>query len=39
VVYYTKAVAYDEHLAAKERINLAVMRRLHGLGLAIGPPT
>ena len=39
VVYYTKAVAYDDHLATKERINLAVMRRLHGLGLAIGPPT
>jgi MscS family membrane protein len=38
VVYYTKAVAYDEHLATKERINLALMRRLRDLGLSIGAP-
>jgi MscS family membrane protein len=39
VIYYTRAVAYGEHLAAKERVNLAVMRRLRELGLSIGPPT
>ena len=39
VVYYTKAAAYDEHLAAKERVNLAVMRRLRDLGLGGGAPT
>jgi len=39
VVYYTKAAAYDEHLAAKERINLALMRRLRDLGLGGGAPT
>jgi len=38
VIYYTRAVAYGEHLAAKERVNLAVMRRLRELGLSIGPP-
>ena len=37
--YFTKAVAFADHLAIKERINLAVMRALRGMGLSIAFPT
>jgi len=39
VYYFTKAVAFADHLAAKERINLAIMRALTKLGLSIAFPT
>lgn len=37
--YFTRAVAFADHLATKERINLAVMRALSKLGLSIAFPT
>ena len=39
VIYFTKAIAYADHLATKERVNLAIMRALAGLGLSIAFPT
>jgi len=39
VIYFTKAIAYADHLATKERVNLAIMRALKGLGLSIAFPT
>ncbi|MBE3070726.1 MAG: mechanosensitive ion channel family protein [Planctomycetes bacterium] len=39
VIYFTKAVPYPDHLATKERVNLAIMRALAGLGLSIAFPT
>ncbi|HUU31454.1 MAG TPA: mechanosensitive ion channel family protein, partial [Phycisphaerae bacterium] len=39
VYYFTRAVAYADHLETKERINLAVMRALKDLGLSIAFPT
>ncbi len=39
VYYFTRSVAYDEHLATKERVNLAIMRALRGMGLSIAFPT
>jgi len=39
VIYFTKTVDYDKHLAVKERINLAIMRALEGLGLSIAFPS
>jgi len=39
VIYFTKAVPYADHLATKERVNLAIMRALAGLGLSIAFPT
>jgi MscS family membrane protein len=37
--YFTAAVAFADHLATKERINLAVMRKLNDMGLSIAFPT
>jgi len=39
VLYYTVGVTLPEHHATKERINLAVMRALAGMGLSIAFPT
>ncbi|MGB2997158.1 MAG: mechanosensitive ion channel family protein [Phycisphaerae bacterium] len=39
VYYFTKAIAYADHLAMKERVNLAIMRALRDLGLSIAFPT
>jgi len=39
VIYFTKPIAYADHLAVRERVNLAVMRALERLGLAIAFPT
>ena len=37
--YFTAAVAFADHSAVKERINLAVMRLLDSMGLSIAFPT
>jgi MscS family membrane protein len=37
--YFTTAVAFDEHLATKERVNLAIMRALEAMELSIAFPT
>ena len=37
--YFTKGVAFADHLATKERINLAIMRTLERMGLSIAFPT
>jgi len=39
VYYFTRAVAYADHLETKERVNLAIMRALRGMGLSIAFPT
>ncbi len=39
VYYFTKATAYADHLATKERVNLAIMRAIDELGLSIAFPT
>jgi MscS family membrane protein len=39
VLYFTKAVAFADHAATKERVNLAIMRSLNKLGLSIAFPT
>lgn len=39
VYYFTKAVAFADHLATKQRINLAIMRVLEKRGLSIAFPT
>jgi MscS family membrane protein len=39
VYYFTLATTLDEHLQTKERINLAIMRALRGMGLSIAFPT
>jgi len=39
VCYFTIATDWDTHLATKERINLAIMRMLDGMGLSIAFPT
>lgn len=39
VYYFTKDIPLDEHLAAKERVNLAIMRAVEALGLSIAFPT
>ena len=39
VYYFTKAIAYADHLAMKERVNLAIMRAVEQLGLSIAFPT
>jgi MscS family membrane protein len=39
VYYFTRATAFANHLATKERINLAIMRALRKLGLSIAFPT
>jgi MscS family membrane protein len=37
--YFTTGVAFADHLATKERINLAIMRMLKDMGLSIAFPT
>lgn len=39
VLYFTKAIPYADHMQAKERVNLAIMRALRGQGLSIAFPT
>ena len=39
VYYFTRDVTWDEHLATKERVNLAMMSMLEELGLSIAFPT
>jgi len=39
VYYFTRAVAYADHMETKERVNLAIMRALRGMGLSIAFPT
>ena len=39
VYYFTKTVGLADHLATKERINLAIMRKIDELGLSIAFPT
>jgi MscS family membrane protein len=39
VYYFTRDVAWDAHLATKERVNLAIMVALEELGLTIALPT
>lgn len=39
VIYFVKGIDYKEYLATKERINLAIMRKLEELGLSIAFPT
>jgi len=39
VYYFTTAVGFADHVATKERINLAIMRALENLGLSIAFPT
>ncbi|MBN1445485.1 MAG: mechanosensitive ion channel family protein [Candidatus Omnitrophica bacterium] len=39
ILYFSKEVAFDEHLEVKEKINLAIMRKLKEMGLSIAFPT
>jgi len=39
IYYFTKAVAYADHLETRERVNLAIMRAVADLGLEIAFPT
>jgi MscS family membrane protein len=39
VYYFTVSTAWADHLATKQRINLAIMRLLEGMGLSIAFPT
>ena len=39
VLYFTKSTTLAEHAATKERINLAVMRKVDEIGLSIAFPT
>lgn len=39
VYYFTTTTVWDEHLAVRERINLAIMRIIRDLGLSIAYPT
>jgi len=39
VLYYTLDVSFAEHFKTKERINLAIMKKLEELGLSIAFPT
>jgi len=39
VIYFTKDVGFAEHVEVKEKINLAIMRKLKELGLSIAFPT
>ena len=38
VVYFTIGVAFNEHFLIRERINLAIMRKLKELGVSIASP-
>ena len=35
VQYFTRATDYTGHLATKERVNLAILRKLAGLGVSV----
>ncbi|MFW5798019.1 MAG: mechanosensitive ion channel family protein, partial [Planctomycetota bacterium] len=39
IIYFTKTVDYNEYLAIKQEVNLAIMRAVEGLGLSIAFPT
>ncbi len=39
VYYFTKATAFADHMATRERVNLAIMRLLDSLGLSIAFPS
>ncbi len=39
IIYFTVTVDYDAHLAVKERINLAIMRKIEELRLSIAFPS
>jgi MscS family membrane protein len=39
VIYFTATADYEEYLAIKERVNLAIMRAVDELGLSIAFPT
>ncbi|MFP4055478.1 MAG: mechanosensitive ion channel family protein [Candidatus Brocadiia bacterium] len=39
VYYFTTAIPFADHTATKQRINLAIMRFLRGMGLSIAFPT
>ena len=39
VLYFTRAIAYPDHMETKERVNLAIMRALRGMSLSIAFPT
>jgi MscS family membrane protein len=39
VLYFTTAIPLADHLETKERINLAIMRKVADLGLSIALPT
>ena len=39
VIYFTVKVDYDAHLEVKERINLAIMRKIEELGLSMAFPS
>jgi MscS family membrane protein len=39
VYYFTKDIAFADHVATKERINLAIMHKLDEMGLSIAFPT
>jgi len=39
VLYFTKAIPYADHMATRERVNLAIMRALRAMGLSIAFPT
>lgn len=39
VMYFTRDVSFAEHFATRERINLAIMRKLEEQGLSIAFPT
>ncbi len=39
IIYFTVTVDYDAHLAVKEKINLAIMRKIEELGLSMAFPS
>ena len=39
IIYFTKVIDYDGHLAVKEKINLDIMRKLVELGLSMAFPS
>jgi len=39
VLYFTTAIPLAEHLETKERVNLAILRKVEGLGLSMAFPT
>jgi len=39
VYYFTKATAFADHMATRERVNLAIMRLLASMGLSIAFPS